>query len=697
MVAVVRRECGLLLRKKKIWIAYIAYVALWLWVIVPMEIEPIPLQLRGAFFFNRLNYILFFAMLFFSLIGVYGARSTRLSEFSQLMMTSPISNGELMWGRWMSQAIGVLLWTLFTIMIQFLWYQWGGVPATQLGNDVFYTGMMVGSGVLFSHALGFSLGMMGRGVWIYFLVTSGWLALFWVWSQVENHDIHAYHPMLSLFMPASLYVWVDEIYSGWGISLQLASGLLHQGMIAMLTLLVLGIAWGIFLPKRRIPWERKWNLPVIGILFIPFLCLGFLRYQGIASEWQRYQKEGEFYAHSIEKKKTSEVNWTLETMKLNVSFPRERFLVVKSSSQVVNHSRKKKGELWMTLYHSFKIQAITGKNVASWSRKGDGIHLHFKKPLAEGESTNIHFRYQGNPERIWQQTGRVKTGVVEEEGVFLRKEDGWYPLLGLRDLGDSWVDKHVPWRDFLAPTVMSEEGRTTFDVTVVDPLTPYPFTSNLSKGKGNHFKGSSQYGAMLLAGHFTHMKIMGTNIVVPPEMIPSARKIIARQQPIWQDIKKQLGTSVQPEAILFLPTGYEVDPGNERFTDQGVGVWGVQRLEQLMAEDEGTTIKGWLPVPNHSSDTQFFRAAITWGMSRQLREQHHNRLAHFIEEQGVDGIDGQKKVITYLEEADKHGRRVYQERIRSLYQAYLRQGNDDFTMRKAIQRLEQKERGGHKG
>ncbi|SFS31413.1 ABC transporter permease [Marininema halotolerans] len=703
MLAICQRECDQWIRQVRTWVIVGLYLICWGWIIGSFELASDHTAMRGFTFYQWFSKGLPLLMLFVAIWGVYEGRKVRFSSLAEVVMTSPVSNGAWISGQWLSGQGRIGLYTLLTVLIQGAWYLWGGVSTALLATDLLYTGVMMGTGLMFFYTCAFVCSTLFRGGWVYLLVVGGWLLLTWLWLNLGIGNNLLTSPIWFIVTPLGMSDNVDSLYGIWGTGLQWQEGMLHQSVMLGITLLILSLGWGWLARIRRNPLENRWVVVMTLLTILLTIGCGGMRYSHFASDLQAYKQEGKVYAikgseyreqHAIDR---AVKGWVMKSLQLTLSLPKEHWMKVDGKGYIVNESDSNKREAWVTLYHGLKVKKLYGKNVSRWSREGDWVHLQLKEPISHGEGFAFQLQYQGNPERIWNMAGRIKTGFIQKEGLLLRKEDGWYPLVGKRRLGVGEGEWEANNQYYVNPVLMRERVKTDFDVTVSREVTTLPMASTLPAKGQDHFQGASVYGVALVAGQIAQQNYKGVQIVAPPELMAITKKGIAEQLPFWRRVHQWLGDSVKPKVLFFSPIFYQVN-WLEEFTDDGVEIIDERSPTSLLKEDDEHKAMLWNPVERIGSnlevdpDSDLLKTAIIWGLSKEVHKQfkdffHYAKITATLEDEDNSSVI---KSARLLSDIDKQNEKEYQKIVRFLYQEYRREGAQDFSLAKSIQRYEKR-------
>ncbi|MBE1556112.1 hypothetical protein [Sporosarcina limicola] len=551
-----KNEVSLLSRNKFLILPLVINVLCWGTIITFYEVEPFHFETRGELFYTNFQWILVVNLLLLGLFATYVGGKDSESEFESLVITYSVKNTHWLIGKWfVAQCYGACF-TLITLFIQELWFLSGGMEVDEVVQNSFYIFFQMEGALFLIISIGFLLGSLIRSVISYMItpVVIGWMTYITVTITINS----PINPRLKLILSQDAMYTVNP-YSGiWGIGNILGNSLLHQAVVLLAGFFLLVVTLLIYRPRRS---QRKEKFIVITMLVavsIPAMLLGKQRYNQYDVAFKHYLETGQTYLMPLEEEESfyenrwdqTKSNFSMEQTDLVVVFPLKDTISVKSELVIRHNGEIAVNELELTLHHALSVTNFDNEIIDSFIQDGDSILVKTKEMIQPQQLIQLKLNYEGNIKQ-YRNDALVEQSFSSEDGIYLPKEAGWYPLIGKRKLAISSPHSHIYSNFDLRNGRMVETIPTAFTVHIDQPY-GIPITLTIPEVEKGIYKGISYYGLSLIGGNFKEEVFEGIRLIGHSDLIPGARNEVTMSIDGWRSIEEWLGVPVVPEVIYIM-------------------------------------------------------------------------------------------------------------------------------------------------
>jgi len=432
------------------------------------------------------------------IVGAVSASRSARTRFDDLEQTYP-TGAEVLVARWLA-TVTALLTTLIVPLALAL--RVGPVdsftrtvPRYLLAATITYA---------FAGAIGWcAVVWLGNRRWIYPVLAAGWVAVSPIsrimtggrgisslldFTRMNDAE---YQELWGRFLAGDLPALFNRFYAG-----------LALGVLALAVLLT----------QQR----RTRRLPVLAgtlvLAGLAFALTGGMRYHSLLTEWG-----AEAVAMDFSGRERAEVAtdrevidaWAIDADLRDLARPRfdARLVLRNAGSEPISDAT-------LTLYHDL----VVVDSSLPVTRDGDQLTLALPEPLAPGATTEVRLTYEGAfAVYVRYQQGKPQlTYFAGPGGVRLLPAVGWYPLAGVRGLGD------------LNRFESQAHAPAVFRLTVHVPA-GYGVTSNLPPvGDGVFAADRATWAYLIAAPRLRTAQVGRVTVAAPDSLLPRARAYAAR-------------------------------------------------------------------------------------------------------------------------------------------------------------------------
>jgi hypothetical protein len=707
---VVRHEGILLRRNKGAWLFALLYALAGVWFCVYnlMQGEPWMANFYATLFELNVSGPLLLGM---SMLGVYLAQKDRARDFESLLLVWQVKNSQWLLGKWLLLQLYGACFTVYTLLVMTVWFVIGHTPPSQWAPQAAYVLVMIGGAVLFATSFGFWIGTTLRSRLSYLLPVMLWGVLYFI--QQDMRGSSQLSPYWHLVYPYN----TDFYFTPYGGIFELSgvwtNTLLHQGAVILFALGLTAVALATFRPKRQERRERVGSWSVLAAALVPTILLGGLNYAAFdeklngfihfAKQRMMQEKEqGDFYDWKLDVVTT---DYTMDATDLDVQVRPDDQIQVKGVLKATNRSEKPSSALDLTLFSELQVRSLTDESghPIPYERDVDHLHLTLPKSVAPGQAVTLNIAYDGS---VYQTSkdGLLESSFAQPGRLLLRKNNGWYPLIGVRDLAKTHEHNNRVLGFETRTVNVTERSPTDFTVRLhgAEGMGARQAMSIPATGDGT-FAGRTT-DLTLVGGQIEERNVEGIRVLAHPDVMEAAEPVVKERLRGWTYLQKWLQEDQIPQTVLIVSDTMD-DP---MMSDPQVKVWAPRLLKLVAPGRINYAYTSDLPLEYRftfadTPNLNLLRSAMRWNVfqefdqtfGRTFEDEVRHQLDFLSDSATPEEVrknEQAKESSRRLAAYDAKGHKEFEALTRYLYQQYKKaRSPEEFSLADA---LDQYEKGG---